>query len=157
LQRHCIPAAFFVATGIVDSDRRFPHDQRRGNGAIANMRWDDLRQMRDQGFAIGSHSVSHIDCAAEPQTVVGQELERSRDDLQRELGLQVIAFAYPYGGRQHMTPECLEMVKQAGYVACLSAYGGSNVGTVDRFNVLRRGIHWGFGDRAFLRQCLGLW
>ena len=54
-----------------------------------------------------------------------------------------------------MTPERLELVRQAGYVACLSAYGGSNIGAVDPFNLLRRGIHWEYSDRAFLFACLG--
>ena len=55
-----------------------------------------------------------------------------------------------------MTPQRLELVKQAAFAGCLSAYGGTNVGTVDRFNVLRRGIHWEFSDDAFLFECLGL-
>ena len=156
LMRHGIPASFFVATGIVDAHGRFPHDMRRGNPPIPVMTWDHLRQMRDWGFTIGSHSVSHIDCAAEPEDTVRSELVRSREDLHRELGIAEPLFAYPYGGRQHMTPERLELVKQAGYRGCLGAYGGTNVGRVDRYDVRRRGIHWEFSDSAFLFECLGL-
>jgi peptidoglycan/xylan/chitin deacetylase (PgdA/CDA1 family) len=112
--------------------------------------------LRDSGFTIGSHSVTHIDCAAEPEERVRSELAESRDRLADELGIRDPIFGYPYGGRQHMTPQRLELVRQAGYSACLSAYGGSNVARVDRFNVLRRGIHWKFSDRAFLFECLGL-
>lgn len=156
LRRHGVPAAFFVSTGIVASDRPFPHDVRRGNGPIPTMGWDDLRAMRAWGFTIGSHTVHHIDCAGEPEDLVREELARSRDDLRRELGVDRPIFAYPYGGRRHMTPERLELVKQAGYVGCLSAYGGSNIGAVDGFNVLRRGIQHEFSDRSFLVECLGL-
>jgi peptidoglycan/xylan/chitin deacetylase (PgdA/CDA1 family) len=156
LMRHGIPAAFFVSTGIVDTNRRFPHDERRGNRTIPVMRWDHMRTMRDWGFTIGSHSVSHNDCAAEPAETVREELAQTLNYLDRELGIDNILFAYPYGGRQNMTPECLEFVKQAGYSGCLSAYGGTNIGTVDRYNVLRRGFHWEFSDRAFLFECLGL-
>lgn len=155
LERHRIPCAFFVSTGIVNSDRRFPHDVRRGNPVIPVMSWDQLRDLRARHFEIGSHSVSHIDCAAEPESVVTDELTRSVQDLVRELNEPILAFAYPYGGRQHMTPARLERVKQAGYTACLSAFGGSNVRRVDRFQVLRRGIHWEYSDRAFLFECLG--
>ena len=84
------------------------------------------------------------------------ELSDSRHRLRAELGASDIVFAYPYGGRQHMTPERLERVKEAGYSGCLSAYGGSNISRVDPWNVLRRGIHWAFSDRAFLLECLGL-
>ena len=157
LRRHEIPAAFFVSTGIVGTQRRFPHDIRRGNPPIPLMQWDHLRQLREDGFLIGAHTVNHIDCADEPEEVVRAELEQSRADLYRELGLQRVIFAYPYGGRQHMTPPRLEWVKQAGYIGCLSAYGGSNVGNIDRFNVLRRPIHWEFSDASFLYESLGLW
>ena len=156
LIKHQVPAAFFVSTGLIGTDERFPHDVRRGNPVIPLMQWQHLRSMRERGFVIGSHSVSHIDCAGEPEELVKSELEKSRADLQRELGIERVIFAYPYGGRQHMTPERLELVKQAGYSGCLSAYGGVNVGKVARFNVLRRGIHWEFSDRALLLECLGL-
>jgi peptidoglycan/xylan/chitin deacetylase (PgdA/CDA1 family) len=157
LMRHRIPAAFFVSTGIVGSDTgRFPHDIRRGNPMIPVMSWDQIRSLRDDGFTIGSHSVTHIDCAAEPEERVRSELAESRDRLAAELGIRDPIFGYPYGGRQHMTAQRLDLVRQAGYSACLSAYGGSNVAHVDRFNVLRRGIHWKFSDRAFLFECLGL-
>jgi len=112
--------------------------------------------MRAAGFVIGSHSVSHIDCASEPEQLVQSELESSRADLERELQLEKVIFAYPYGGRQHMTAQRLELVKRAGYAGCLSAYGGTNVSQVARFNVLRRGIHWEFSDRALLFECLGI-
>jgi peptidoglycan/xylan/chitin deacetylase (PgdA/CDA1 family) len=158
LERYQVPAAFFVATGIVGSNLPFPHDVRRGNRPIPVMQWDHLRAMHARGFTIGSHSVSHIDCAGEREDKVWQELVQSSMDLQRELGLrkEELMFAYPYGGRQHMTPKRLELVKRAGYRSCLSAYGGANVGTVDRFNIMRSGIHWEFSDQALLFACLGL-
>ena len=156
LVRHGIPAAFFVSTGIVGSAQCFPHDARRGNPPIANLQWEHLRSMRDQGFTIGSHTVNHVDLAGESEAVAWSELTRSRDDLRRELGLREVILGYPYGGRQHMTAQRLDLVKQAGYAGCLSAYGGSNVGSVDRFDVRRRGIHWEFFDRAFRYECLGL-
>lgn len=156
LMRHGIPAAFFVSTGVIGTSYRFPHDIRRGNSHIATMRWDHLRKMREAGFTIGSHLVRHIDCAAEPEETVREELAHSLADLRRELHLQDFIFAYPYGGRKNMTPQRLELVKQAGYCACLSAYGGTNAGKVDRYNVLRRGIHWEYTDREFLFTCLGI-
>ena len=156
LQRHGVPAAFFVSTGIIDTSSSFPHDILRGNAPIPVMRWEQLRLMKKNGFSIGSHSVSHIDCAAEPEEKVRSELLQSREQLASELGQQQMIFAYPYGGRQHMTNARLALVKESGYSGCLSAYGGTNIGNVDRFNVLRRGINWEFSDRAFLYQCLGL-
>ncbi|MDT8363843.1 MAG: polysaccharide deacetylase family protein [Nitrosomonas sp.] len=135
LQRYQIPAGFFIATGIVNTDKAFPHDVRRGNEPIPMMTWDNLRTMRDAGFTLGSHTINHIDCAKENESLVTHELTRSLADIEYQLGIAVPIFAYPYGGKQHMTDERLELVKQTGYSACLSAYGGSNIENIDKFNV----------------------
>jgi peptidoglycan/xylan/chitin deacetylase (PgdA/CDA1 family) len=156
LQRNNVPAAFFVSTGLIGTDRQFPHDVRRGNRPIPMMNWSHLREMYDAGFAIGSHTVNHISCAEADESSVRQELVESLEEIRSRLGTRDVAFAYPYGGKKHMTEQRLELVKALGYVACLSAYGGSNIGSVDPFNVLRRGIHWEFSDSAFLWAAIGL-
>ena len=115
-----------------------------------------LRKLHAERFSIGSHTVNHIDCAHEAEDVVRQELADAITDLRRELGLQEVILAYPYGGRQHMTAQRLELVKQAGYRGCLSAYGGVNVAKVDPYNILRTGGHYEFSDMAFRYVCLGL-
>ena len=53
LLRQCVPAASFVATGMV------------------------RRAMHDRGFTTDSHSVSHIDCVKEPASVLAEELSQS--------------------------------------------------------------------------------
>lgn len=156
LVRHQIPAAFFVSTGIVGTDGVFPHDIKRRNDPIPTMDWAQLRRMKELGFTIGSHTVNHIDCAGEPEAVVWKELVESRNTLRRELGIRDVILGYPYGGREHMSPERLDLVREAGYTGCLSAYGGTNLYSIDPFNVRRRGIHWQFSDQAFMRECVGL-
>ncbi len=156
LQRHGLPAAFFVSTGIVNSELPFPHDVRRGNPPIAKMSWAQLQEMRRRGFVIGSHTVNHIDCASETEAVVKLELAQSRDELRQRLGVTQAIFAYPYGGKRHMTPQALQWVREAGYVGMLAAHGGTNAGQVNRFMVMRCSDGWGFSDLAFQRRCWGL-
>src|SRR5690349_8798940 len=81
------------------------------------MRWEHIRSLYDRGFTIGSHSVTHIDCAAEPEENVLAELTLSLKHLRCNLGIADAYFAYPFGGREHMTPQRLELVKSAGYTA----------------------------------------
>jgi peptidoglycan/xylan/chitin deacetylase (PgdA/CDA1 family)/folate-dependent phosphoribosylglycinamide formyltransferase PurN len=156
LLRHQIPAAFFVSTGFVGAVRHFPHDEGKLPARFDNMTWDDLRQMKKNGFVIGSHTVNHINCAKEPIDTVQRELRESLDKVRHELTTHDVILAYPFGGREHMTPERLELVKQAGYTACLSAYGGFNRGTINQYNILRCGINWGFSDLAFRCRIGGL-
>jgi hypothetical protein len=52
-------------------------------------------------------------------------------------------FAYPYGGRDNITPPVRQLVLDLGFHACLSAYGGSNA-RPDRSDIRRKGIHHDF-------------
>lgn len=156
LLRNNVPAAFFVSTGLIGTDRQFPHDVRRGNQPIPMMQWEHLAEMHNAGFTIGSHTVNHVNCATADEDVVFKELADSRDEIRSRLGVEDVVLAYPYGGKGDMTEQRLALVKDVGYISCLSAYGGTNVGKIDPFNVLRRGIHWEFSDASFEWAALGL-
>ena len=140
LLRHQVPATFFVSTGIIGTTDGFPHDLKRLGKALPTMTWDHLRHMRDLGFVIGSHTVTHLDCGSASMDAVRRELVESRDILKRILGLDEVFFAYPFGGRENMNPAVLQMVKEVGYAGCLSAYGGCVRGPIDPYNIERPGI-----------------
>jgi peptidoglycan/xylan/chitin deacetylase (PgdA/CDA1 family) len=149
LSRHHIPATFFVSTGFIGTDRGFDHDLRKLGRALPNMSWDQVRQMRRQGFGIGAHTVTHLNCARTPIEEVRRELLESSETLQHQLGVKDVMFAYPFGGKRDITAAVREEVRRAGYTACVSAYGGANRGPVDPFNILRVGIGSGLSLRGF--------
>lgn len=149
LLRHRIPAAFFVSTGLIGRDEGFPHDLKRLGRALPTMNWDQLREMHALGFVVGSHTVTHLDCGSADLGTVRRELIESRDALKRNLGLDEVIFAYPFGGRANMTPAALQLVKDAGYAGCLSAYGGCIGGPIDAYNVVRAGIGCNHSALAF--------
>jgi peptidoglycan/xylan/chitin deacetylase (PgdA/CDA1 family) len=155
LLRRRVPAAFFVSTGKIDVDGAFDHDLRRIGFGLPTMTWSQLRDMHSAGFTIGSHSVSHLDCGAASLDQVRSELRESRAALASRLGLDEVIFAYPFGGRENMTPQALEIVRAEGYAGCLSAYGGRNDGPIDPFNVRRIGISHNFGEWPFRARLEG--
>jgi len=155
LLRNRVPAAFFVSTGKISVDGAFDHDLRRIGHGLPTMTWEQLREMQAAGFTIGSHSVSHLDCGTASLEQVRTELRESRATLATELGLDQLIFAYPFGGRQNMTPQALEVVRAEGYAGCLSAYGGRNEGPVDPFNVCRIGISHNFSEWSFRARLEG--
>ncbi len=156
LLRHKIPCAFFVSTGMMGAERGFAHDREKLGRALPNMTWEQLKHMHELGFTIGSHTVSHLNCAAASEDELRRELLESRDALRDNLGLKRVIFAYPFGKKNNMTPRALEIVREMGFCACLSAYGGYNqAGGIDPFNILRTGIDYKFSDRAFLATVEG--
>jgi methionyl-tRNA formyltransferase len=155
LLREQVPATFFVSTGLMDNNVGFAHDWQRRGGTLPTMSWGQLAHMRDLGFGIGSHTATHINCGRTPDDVVRAELIASRDALHTRLGLRDIMFAYPFGRREDVTPSVRAMVKELGFTACLSAYGGTIDGPVDPYHIPREGIDHGFNLIAFRAKVEG--
>jgi peptidoglycan/xylan/chitin deacetylase (PgdA/CDA1 family)/folate-dependent phosphoribosylglycinamide formyltransferase PurN len=149
LLRHQVPAGFFVSTGKIGRTEGFPHDLTRLGKPLPTMSWENLRHMRDLGFVVGSHTVTHLDCGSADLDTVRRELIESRDALKQNLGLDEVIFAYPFGGRSNMNAAALRLVRELGYAGCLSAYGGHIGGQIDPYNVERVGIGSNFTMLAF--------
>lgn len=80
-----------------------------------------LKLLRDEGWAIGSHGVSHRDFRGLDGRELAAEAERSKGELEAALGSEVSWFAYPYGSN---TPAARSAVAAAGYRIGFAAEGG---------------------------------
>lgn len=136
LKNYGLPACFYVASGFIDSERDGWWDAERGLRSYW-MKWDDVRQLAEWGFEIGGHTVNHVDLGKVSGEEAVQEIVDSREVLQRELGEQVVHFSYPYGGRDNITPENRQAIREAGFTSCTSAYGGAVTPESDIFDLRR--------------------
>ena len=139
LRRHALPATFFVATGFIGTDYTPPWD-RHLSRQTGWMDWDQVRSLRNMGFEIGAHTDQHVDMGGMDPDTVRQELAKCREVIQRELGEPATLFAYPFGGRDNISPTSLSLVREAGFQCCLSAYGGVNPPIADPFLLNRISI-----------------
>jgi methionyl-tRNA formyltransferase len=155
LERHRVPAAFFITTSLVGTAIGFEHDLEKKGEVVPTMSWAQVSDLRDRGFSVGSHTATHIDCGTADLSVVRAELLASRDELQRRFGLSEIVFAYPFGRRHNMTERARAVVREAGYLGCLSAYGGCNAGRIDPNNILRLPINCSCTFGAFRARVEG--
>ena len=122
LADHGLPATFFMPTGFIGTDHVFAWD--RGLPRMANLTWDDLREMSRLGFEIGSHTVTHANFGRIECTQAVAELVDSKATLEKRLERPVRWFAFPFGGLENLRPDLLPLVEEAGYQACLSGHGG---------------------------------
>jgi peptidoglycan/xylan/chitin deacetylase (PgdA/CDA1 family) len=115
-----LTATFFVTVGLVEGDRavitRMQTERRVRD--LRGMNWEQIRELHEAGFGIGSHTYAHRNLAtlARPETVA--DLQRAKTVLEERLESENRVFAYPYGipGR-HFTRETVEAVRAAGYAA----------------------------------------
>lgn len=64
---------------------------------LASLDWDGLRDLRAQGWEVGSHTVTHPHLTTISDAQLADELTRSRDEVAAALGETCHSVAYPYG------------------------------------------------------------
>jgi peptidoglycan/xylan/chitin deacetylase (PgdA/CDA1 family) len=105
------------------------------------LNWDEAREMRLGGMAIGSHTHSHCVLSQLDPERQAEELSTSRAILTEELGVQPEAIAYPVGQTSSFTLETQKIAREVGYRGAFSFYGGANLqGQMSQFDLKRTGI-----------------
>ncbi len=79
--------------------------------------WEEIHQLRDKGIEFGSHSVSHLPLTALSLEEVVREGARSKTILERQLGVPIHSFAYPYGDVDEVVQH---LIGACGYIFGLS-------------------------------------
>jgi len=90
------------------------------------MTWDEIRELRNGGMSIGSHTNTHTVLATLPGEEQRRELEESKAALEERLGAPVRSIAYPVGTPAHFTAETCRLAQEAGYEAAFSFATGTN-------------------------------
>lgn len=156
LLKHRLPATFFVSTNKITDQTPFEHDLKKLGRGLPNLNWDDARVMQRHGLDFGSHTANHANLAKIDLNEARTELVDSQETLRNELGQTEFLFAYPFGRKSDITPEATDLVRKTGYLCCCSAYGGTNSGNFDKFDIRRIGINYTF-SLAALRSRLNGW
>lgn len=80
-----LPATVYVSTGLIGSDESL------------FMNWDQVRELVDANWEIGSHSVTHQELPTLTDEDIFYEMARSQYELFQELDTTSTSFASPYG------------------------------------------------------------
>jgi len=149
LKRYNLPATFFVTTALIGTDIPLAHDLRRLGYGLPLMTWAQLRELRDQGCTIGSHTETHVNCSKAEREKVRSELSASLATLRENLQIDDVLFAYPYGGKGDFPRDGDTLIREIGFAGCASAYGGENTLPLNPYNIRRVGVDDRFDLLAF--------
>ena len=95
---------------------------------------DQLREMADGGFEIGSHSMTHANLPTIPHDKAVYEIQKSREVLQSLTQSPIKSFSYPFGA---VNGTIKELVREAGYEIGCGVYTGPPQFFKDRFDIRR--------------------
>ncbi len=101
-----------------------------------------------------AHTVTHPILPACSEEQAGQELARSKADLEREYGLNIQALAYPNGDYSERENR---LARSAGYVGALTLDPGFNDSHTDRFRLRRIPVPDEASTSELLVKASGLW
>jgi peptidoglycan/xylan/chitin deacetylase (PgdA/CDA1 family) len=121
---------------------------------------EQIKEMAAAGWEVGSHTETHQNVTVMSDDQLHYEIIQSRKDLEQELGLPILTFAYPFGGANSAVTDYVHF---AGYIAAMGAtgytadQGKSNLYELQRCEIkgsddaksIIRFLPW-LGDPAFL-------
>jgi peptidoglycan/xylan/chitin deacetylase (PgdA/CDA1 family) len=150
-----LPACFYITTGFVGSTKDAWWDAARGVRSEW-MTWDQIRALHSAGFELGAHTISHVNLGGSDYATAQREIMGSKAQLEAETNSAVLHFAYPFGGPEHLGAGQQQMVKDAGFSSCVSAYGGRVRLGDDPYSLRRLGISslWFRSPYQFGIECL---
>lgn len=128
LKKYGFTATVFVVTDYLS---RYPN----------YMTWDQAREMKQNGFTIASHTMSHQSLTQLSDKQIAAELAGSREALDYQMGKQPQYFAYPTGAYDLRVAK---LVEDAGYEAAFTIKYGNvdracNLFALERVPVFRTG------------------
>ena len=118
LKKYGFTATFFIYTNFV------------GVSKMA-VTWNQLKEMKADGFSIGSHTIYHSDLTmpkdgeteADWMARIKKELHGSKKIIDKKLRQETYLLAYPYGKYDQRS---INIAKEAGYKIAMSVQRGGN-------------------------------
>ncbi len=147
-----ISAAFFLATDFIDSDTGADRERLLGffdHRAVLMefLSWDNCRTMAEAGMEIGSHTLSHTRLSTLDEAGVRDELTRSKQLIETELGRPCEHFCCPIGipGRDFDVERDPDLARDVGYRSMLTTERGPNRAGGNPYRIRRDHVlaNWG--------------
>ena len=86
--------------------------------------WEQILQMKKEGFSFGSHTCSHPNLTLLPPEEAKREIVDSKKIIEEKLDKRIEFFCYPYG---KFNKEIEKIVKEAGFLGAVITPSGPGV------------------------------
>jgi peptidoglycan/xylan/chitin deacetylase (PgdA/CDA1 family) len=149
LRQHGFPATIFLVSRAVEATNQWDSEGELAGRPLLS--WSDIKEMLHGGISFGAHTRNHVSLTTVPVGQAEDEVAGSRADLERKLGLPILAFAYPNGKHD---PTGQAMVEGAGFLGAVSSHPGVNDPATPLYILRRTEIR---GTCSFVRFALALW
>ena len=120
--------------------------------------WDEARAMQQAGLVtVGAHTRTHPILTRVSRERAWDEIAGSKARIERELGGEVVHFAYPNGKESDFDAETRNLVADAGYESATSTVTAHARPGVDPYALPRWGVDGDDTLATFAVKIAGLW
>ena len=121
LKKHNIPAVAYIVYNFL--------------GGQDYMTEEMVKEIAQDGLVeIGSHTLHHAYLLDIEESVAEYEISQSKQILEKELGVEVTSFAYPYGD---FDERAIKLAKKAGYTNAVTVEPGNHLTPTGLFKLPR--------------------
>jgi heparosan-N-sulfate-glucuronate 5-epimerase len=149
LKEFGIPGTIFVPTQLIGTEpvaawKGLEHwSGTQYEDELRLLDWERLREMRDEGWEIGSHTCTHARLPALDDTRLASELADSRISCGEQMGEPCRSLAFPYGAYDQRVTAA---ARNAGYAAAATL----RPGPLTPYCWPRIGLYRGDGDLRYM-------
>jgi peptidoglycan/xylan/chitin deacetylase (PgdA/CDA1 family) len=103
LKQYGIPATVFVLPAFTGKYNTW--DVNWGGQKLRHLNWDQIDQLINDGWQIGSHGMHHLDLSRLSDTDLYTELANSKADIEKH-NSKPLYLSYPFGNCNHRVVRC---------------------------------------------------
>ena len=132
LKKYKFTATCFVVANNIGGKNYW--DIQKGFTPHKMMTHEQIKNWINSGMSIGSHSQAHIRLAEISKAMMKKEICESKVNLEKEFGVKINHFCYPYGSFDDSTEK---IVKIAGYKSAVTVSRGVETNISNLFRLSR--------------------
>ena len=136
LKKYGFTACIFIITGYIGEKSNW--DYNWGRFKKRHLSWEQISNLSQAGFEIGSHTVNHPDLTKIPRRYLHFELKASKVTLEDKLGREVSFLSYPFGRYNKLVRDETERV---GYKGAFTLSRNLRRKSHDSFSIPRMGVY----------------
>ncbi len=142
LKEYSIPAVAFITTSTIDGGNAHSYTQ-NSETTEPYLTWKEVEALAEAGIDIGSHAMTHRSLGKISLDEASQEAVMSRESIEKNLGINVTAFAYPFGTFCDFNDSTNLILHQSGYKLGFTSQHGAVVPKIDPLTLPRIKVEGG--------------
>lgn len=136
LDKYNFKATIFVITKFVGEYNSWDYHFKKFR--ITHCDWEQIKELRNKGWEVGSHTVSHPNLKKISSRKLWFEIRYSKEVIENYLNSEVTTISYPFGS---YNGETIDVVRSSGYEAACTLGHNYPYNENFPFALFRRGVY----------------